>query len=136
MKNVVYVILGAIFGILLYKAEVVSWYRIYEMFLFKSFHMYGIIGSAIAVGGTSIYLLKKYKYISMTGEPIAIPDKKFSKGNIIGGIIFGLGWGLAGACPGPMFIMIGAGYSFMFIVLFSALAGTWVYAALKEKLPN
>lgn len=136
MKNVIYVILGAIFGILLYKAEVVSWYRIYEMFMFKSFHMYGIIGSAIAVGATSIYLLKKYKYISMTGEPISIPDKKFSKGNIIGGIIFGLGWGLVGACPGPMFIMIGAGYSFMFIVLFSALAGTWVYAALKEKLPN
>lgn len=136
MKNLVYVCLGAIFGILLYKAEAVSWYRILEMFMFKSFHMYGIIGSAIAVGATSIFILKKYKYKSMTGEPISISDKKFSKGNIIGGIIFGLGWGLVGACPGPMFIMIGAGYQFMIIVLASALVGTWVYSALREKLPQ
>ncbi len=136
MKNGVYVLLGAFFALLLYKAEAVSWYRVYEMFLFESFHMYGIIGSAIAVGASSVYLLKKYNKVAMSGEAISIADKKISKANIIGGVIFGLGWGLVGACPGPVFVMIGAGYNFMIIVLISSLIGTWVYALLREKLPH
>ena len=136
MRNSIYTLLGAIFGILLFKSEAVSWYRILEMFMFKSFHMYGIIGSAVMVGMVSIYLLKKNKAKSNTGEIISIPDKKLNKGNLIGGIIFGLGWGLVGACPGPIYVLIGCGYSFMIIVLLSALTGTWVYSAMREKLPH
>ena len=136
MMRVIYVVLGIIFGVTLFKSEAVSWYRIYEMFLFKSFHMYGIIGSAVVVGVLSIYLIKKNKLKSVSGEQIEIAPKKLSKGNIIGGILFGLGWGLVGACPGPIYVLIGAGYSFVLIIFISALAGTWVYSALREKLPN
>ena len=136
MKNSVYVLVGILFGVLLYKSEAVSWYRIQEMFMFKSFHMYGIIGSAVFVGATSIYLLKKFKKKSIEGELIQVADKKMSSANILGGIIYGLGWGLIGTCPGPIYILIGSGYTFMFIVLFSALVGTWVYSSMREKLPH
>ena len=136
MKNIVYVIFGMIFGVLLYKSEAVSWYRIQEMFMFKSFHMYGIIGSAVFVGAISLFLLKRNKTKCLTGETIQVADKKMGKSNLIGGIIYGLGWGLIGTCPGPIYVLIGSGYSFMFVVLFSALAGTWVYSALREKLPH
>jgi len=136
MMRFMYVILGIIFGITLFKSEAVSWYRIYEMFLFKSFQMYGIIGSAVAIGVVAVYLIKRSKCKSVSGEPIEVAPKKLSKGNIIGGVIFGLGWGLVGACPGPIYVLIGAGYSFVIIVFVSALVGTWVYSALRDKLPN
>jgi uncharacterized membrane protein YedE/YeeE len=136
MIRVIYTLLGVIFGVTLFKSEAVSWYRIYEMFLFKSFHMYGIIGSAVGVGIILLYVIKKQKAKSITGEQIELQPKKLSKGNIIGGILFGLGWGLVGACPGPIYVLIGAGYSFVFIIFISALAGTWVYSSLREKLPN
>lgn len=136
MMRFMYVILGIIFGITLFKSEAVSWYRIYEMFLFKSFHMYGVIGSAVAIGVVAVYLIKMRKCKSVSGEQIEVAPKKLSKGNIIGGVIFGLGWGLVGACPGPIYVLIGAGYSFVIIVFVSALAGTWVYSALRDKLPN
>ena len=136
MKNSVYVLVGILFGVLLYKSEAVSWYRIQEMFMFKSFHMYGIIGSAVFVGAASLYVLKKIKAKSLEGELIQVADKKMSSANILGGIIYGLGWGLIGTCPGPIYILIGSGYTFMFIVLFSALVGTWVYSSMREKLPH
>jgi uncharacterized membrane protein YedE/YeeE len=136
MKNSVYVLVGIFFGILLYKSEAVSWYRIQEMFMFKSFHMYGIIGSAVFVGATSVYVLKKIKAKSLEGELIQVADKKMSSANILGGIIYGLGLGLIGTCPGPIYVLIGSGYTFMFIVLLSALVGTWVYSSMREKLPH
>ena len=136
MKNSVYVLVGILFGVLLYKSEAVSWYRIQEMFMFKSFHMYGIIGSAVFVGAASLYVLKKIKAKSLEGELIQVADKKMSSANILGGIIYGLGWGLIGTCPGPIYILIGSGYTFMFIVLVSALVGTWVYSSMREKLPH
>jgi len=98
--------------------------------------MYGVIGSAVAIGVAAVYLIKKRKCKSVSGEQIEVAPKKLSKGNIIGGVIFGLGWGLVGACPGPIYVLIGAGYSFVIIVFVSALAGTWVYSALRDKLPN
>lgn len=135
MQKLLYTSIGVLFGILLFKSEAVSWYKIHEMFLFKSFHMYGVIGSAVAVGATSLWYLKKYQIKTLEGEAICVAPKKFSFGTIFGGIVFGLGWGLIGACPGPIYVMIGAGYPYMLLVLLSALLGTWTYAALREKLP-
>lgn len=136
MKNIKFLLVGALFGLVLTKTEAVSWFRIQEMFRFQSFHMYGIIGSAIAVGALSVFLIKKFKLKSLGGEEIVIPDKQFSKGQIIGGTIFGMGWALAGACPGPLYALLGAGYSTILVAIFSALLGTWVYSYLKPKLPH
>lgn len=136
MKNIKYLLVGALFGLVLTKTEAVSWFRIQEMFRFQSFHMYGIIGSAIAVGALSVWLIKRYQIKAINGEPIVIPNKQFSKGQIIGGTIFGMGWALAGACPGPLYALIGAGYSVVIAGLLSAIAGTWVYSYLKPKLPH
>lgn len=136
MKYIKYLLVGILFGIVLTKSEAVSWYRIQEMFRFQSFHMYGIIGSAIVVAMTSILIIKKYKIPALNGEAINIPDKQFNKGSIIGGTIFGMGWALAGACPGPLYALIGSGYSIILVVLFSALLGTWVYSFLKPRLPH
>ncbi len=136
MKNIKFLLVGALFGLVLTKTEAVSWFRIQEMFRFQSFHMYGIIGSAIVVGAISVYLIKKFKLKSMGGEEIVIPDKQFSKGQIIGGTIFGMGWALAGACPGPLYALLGAGYSTIIVAILSALLGTWVYSYLKPKLPH
>lgn len=136
MKNIKYLLVGILFGTVLTKTEAVSWFRIQEMFRFQSFHMYGIIGSAIAVGALSVWLLKKLKVKSINGEEIVIPDKQFSKGQIYGGIIFGMGWALAGACPGPLYALLGAGYSVIIVGLLSAMLGTWVYSYLKPKLPH
>ncbi|HLP33787.1 MAG TPA: DUF6691 family protein [Bacteroidia bacterium] len=136
MKNIKYLLVGILFGTVLTKTEAVSWFRIQEMFRFQSFHMYGIIGSAIAVGALSVWLLKKFKVKSINGEEIVIPDKQFSKGQIYGGIIFGMGWALAGACPGPLYALLGAGYSVIIVGLLSAMLGTWVYSYLKPKLPH
>lgn len=136
MKLIKYLLLGIIFGFIIIKAEVVSWYRIQEMFRFQSFHMYGIIITAIVVGMTSILLIKKMKAKTINGEEIRIEPKKFTWGIVIGGFIFGLGWAMTGACPGPLFALTGAGIYVMAIGLLSAIAGTYVYGILSEKLPH
>ncbi len=135
MKNLKYLVLGTLFGIILTKSEVVSWFRIQEMFRFQAFHMYGIIGSAVAVGLVAIQLIKRYRLKSIDGEAIKLTDKKFSPGVWIGGLLFGLGWALTGACPGPMFAQLGSGIPAAIVLILAALAGTWTYSALRERLP-
>jgi uncharacterized protein len=136
LSLVKYLIVGILFGIVFVKAEIISWYRIQEMFRLQSFFMYGVIGSAIAVGMLSIFLIKKFNVKTISGEPITIGNKEFRKGQIIGGFIFGLGWALTGACPGPLFAQIGSGFSVVAVTLLSAIAGTWVYGRFADKLPN
>ena len=138
MKNILkYLVVGFIFGIVLTKSEAVSWYRIYEMFQFQSFHMYGIISVAILVGVIGIQFIKRKNIKDIKGQPIVIEDNaKGSARYWIGGILFGLGWALVGSCPGPIFILIGAGFWTVFIVLFGALLGTYLYGLLKDKLPH
>ncbi len=136
MKNIKFLIYGIGFGIILTKAEVISWFRIQEMFRFQSFHMYGIIGSAIVVGALSIFILKKFKVKDSNGEEIMYLKKPFNRGFIIGGILFGLGWALTGACPGPIFALIGSGYSVFVITMIFALFGAWIYGLFQEKLPH
>ena len=137
MKYLKFLLVGIFFGIVLVKSEAVSWYRIYEMFKFQSFHMYGIIGSAVILGIISIQVFKKVKLKSTDGQEINFaPKEKQYRANILGGTIFGLGWALAGACPGPMFILVGTGVFTMLIVIAGALLGTFVYGVLKEKLPH
>lgn len=131
-----YLIAGILFGIILTKAEVISWFRIQEMFRFQSFHMYGVIGSAVVTGIISVFLIKKLNIKTLTGDPITFTDKTFNKGQIYGGLLFGAGWALTGACPGPIFATIGAGATAMIVVLFSAIVGTWVYGLVRDKLPH
>ncbi|WKN31163.1 YeeE/YedE thiosulfate transporter family protein [Porifericola rhodea] len=131
-----YMLVGIFFGIVFVKAEVISWYRIQEMFRLQSFHMYGVIGSAIITGIISIQLIKRFNIKTIHGEKIVLKDKEFRKGQIIGGFIFGLGWAITGACPGPLFAQIGSGYSVIIVTLLSAIAGTWVYGRFSHKLPN
>ncbi|GHE34053.1 DUF6691 family protein [Sphingobacterium griseoflavum] len=131
-----YLIVGIMFGIVFVKAEVISWFRIQEMFRLQSFHMYGIIGSAIMTAMISVFLIKKFQIKTLDGEPIKISPKKFNKGQIYGGLIFGLGWAMTGACPGPLFAQIGTGATVIVVTLCSAIAGTWVYGRLREKLPH
>lgn len=134
--NIKYLIVGLLFGIIFVKAEVVSWFRIQEMFRLQSFHMYGIIGSAVVVGIVSVWLIKKLNIKTIYGEPITIAPKKFNKGQIYGGLLFGFGWAITGACPGPLFAQIGTGATVIAVTLLSAIAGTWVYGLLREKLPH
>jgi uncharacterized membrane protein YedE/YeeE len=137
MKTLKYLITGIVFGIIMFKSEAASWFRIFEMFQFDSFHMYGIIGSALATGVIGIQLIKRLKLKSFSGEEIIIPPKaKGWKNYLFGGILFGLGWGLAGACPGPIFTLIGAGFLPLILVLAFAVLGTFVYGILKPKLPH
>jgi uncharacterized membrane protein YedE/YeeE len=136
MRNIKYLFTGLLFGIVLVKSEVISWFRIQEMFRLQSFHMYGIIGSAIVVGMISVLIMKRFKIKTLSGEPIIIPDKKFNWGNVYGGLIFGLGWAITGACPGPLFAQIGSGFLVISVTLLSAILGTWVYGAIREKLPH
>lgn len=131
-----YGVAGILFGIILVKAEVISWFRIQEMFRLQSFHMYGVIGSAVVVGIISVFLIKKFKLKSMDGETIKLEPKKFNKGQIYGGLTFGLGWALTGACPGPLFAQIGTGATVIIVTLFSAILGTWVYGRFRDKLPH
>lgn len=131
-----YVLVGMLFGIILIKAEVISWFRIQEMFRFQSFHMYGVIGSAVVVGAISVWIIKKFNIKTIYGEPIVIHTKEFNKGNIFGGLLFGFGWAITGACPGPMYALIGNGALVMGITLLSALAGTFVYGLIRNKLPH
>lgn len=134
--NLKYALVGIIFGIAFTKAEIISWFRMQEMFRLQSFHMYGVMGTAIAVGMLSLWLIKRYKVKTIYGEEIAFTPKKFNKGQIIGGLIFGLGWAMTGACPGPLFAQIGAGFFVIAIVLASAIAGTWVYGYFRDRLPH
>ena len=134
--NLKYLIVGILFGIVFVKSEVISWFRIQEMFRLESFHMYGIIGSAVIVGIISVFLIKKLNIKTIYGEPIKIAPKSFNKGQIYGGLIFGFGWAITGACPGPLFAQIGTGATVIIVTLLSAIAGTWVYGYLREKLPH
>ena len=137
MKSLKFLFVGFIFGIVLTKSEAVSWYRIYEMFMFQSFHMYGIIMVAIVVGVIGIQIIKRKNVKDIEGNPIVIADKE--KGSYrywIGGLFFGLGWALVGACPGPIFILLGAGFLPVIFVLIGALLGTFIYGVLKDKLPH
>jgi uncharacterized protein len=136
ISKVLLFMVGLIFGFTFIKAEVVSWFRILEMFRFESFHMYGVIGTAVVVGAFGVLLIKKLNLKSLSGQEIIIEKRPFTKGTVIGGLLFGLGWAITGACPGPIFALIGAGYPPFIVVLLSALAGTWVYGALKSKLPH
>jgi uncharacterized membrane protein YedE/YeeE len=134
--NIKYLIVGIMFGIVFVKAEIISWFRIQEMFRLQSFHMYGVIGSAVIVGMISVFLIKKFNIKTIDGETVVFHPKKFQKGQIFGGLIFGLGWAITGACPGPLFAQIGSGYVVVIATLLSAIAGTWTYGYFKEKLPN
>lgn len=134
--NFKYLLAGILFGIILVKAELVSWFRMQEMFRFQTFHMYGTLGSAVAVGMLSVWLIKKFRIKTIYGEEIDIHPKKFNKGQIYGGLLFGFGWAMAGACPGPLFALIGTGATVIIVALLSAIAGTWVYGLLRDKLPH
>lgn len=137
MKYIKFLLVGILFGIILSKSEVVSWYRIYEMFKFQSFHMYGVIGSAVAIGVVLMQLFKRGIIKDFQGNQINIkPKKKGFIRTFVGGSIFGLGWALVGACPGPMFVLIGHGAVAILIVLFSAIVGAFIYGTLSKKLPN
>ena len=134
--NLKYFVTGIWFGIILTKSQVISWFRIQEMFHLQRFHMYGVIGSAIGVGALSIFLIKKFHIRTIYGEPIHFVQTKFSKGQIWGGLIFGLGWALTGACPGPLFALIGTGAGVILVTFLSAVAGTWVYGLIRDRLPH
>lgn len=134
--HIKYLLVGVVFGIVFVKAEIVSWFRIQEMFKLQSFHMYGVIGSAVIVGAISVLIIKKSHLTSIAGEAINIPDKVFNKGQIYGALLFGIGWAITGACPGPLFAQIGTGATAVLVTLLSAIAGTWTYGLLREKLPH
>ena len=137
MKYLKFLIVGIVFGIVLVKSEAVSWYRIYEMFKFESFHMYGIIGTAIGTGVLLLLLSKQFKIKNIEGSIINVPPKERGLTRyILGGTLFGLGWALSGACPGPMYILVGTGVFSMLIVILAAILGTYAYGVLKDKLPH
>ncbi|MFM6915180.1 MAG: DUF6691 family protein [Aquirufa sp.] len=134
--NFKYLAVGIVFGVVFVKAEIISWFRIQEMFRIQSFHMYGVIGTAVVVGAISVFLIKKFKVKTIHGEEITFTDKKFNKGQIYGGLIFGLGWAVTGACPGPLFAQLGTGVLAISVVILSSIAGTWVYGRFRDKLPH
>ena len=137
MRQFFFLLIGVFFGIVMFKSEAASWFRIYEMFQFKSIHMYGIIGSALGFGVLITQGIKRFQIKSAFDESIVIPDKTKSFYRYsIGGIIFGLGWGLSGACPGPIFTLLGAGFLSIIIVLIFAILGTWFYGMIMHKLPH
>lgn len=132
-----YILAGLFFGFVAVKSEVVSWFRILEMFHFDSFHMYGIIGSAVVIGIISIQIIKRFQMKDMKGEQISVDDKEMTpKRYIIGGSLFGLGWALVGACPGPMYALVGNGYWIILVPMFFAFLGTMTYGMIREKLPH
>ncbi len=136
MKALKYILAGILFGIVMTKSEAISWYRIQEMFRFQSFHMYGIIGTAVAIGVVAVAIIKKFKLSDTDGSPILFPDKeKTWMRYILGGTIFGMGWALTGACPGPMFVNLGYGYFVFIVVIIAAIFGTYAYGFLMKKLP-
>lgn len=134
--NFKYLVVGLVFGIVFVKAEIISWFRIQEMFRLQSFHMYGVIGTAVVVAAVSVWLIKKFRIKTIHGEEIEFHSKKFNKGQIYGGLLFGSGWAVTGACPGPLFAQIGSGVLVIAVVVISAVAGTWTYGYFREKLPH
>jgi uncharacterized membrane protein YedE/YeeE len=134
--NLKYLFTGVFFGIILIKSEVVSWYRIQEMFRLQSFHMFGVIGSAVVVGILSVWLIRRFNIRTIHGEPIHFVKRKTNKGNIYGGLMFGCGWALTGACPGPLYALVGNGYTVVLVSLVSAIAGTWVYGLTRKHVPH
>ena len=137
MKLLKFLFIGILFGIIMTKSEAISWYRIQEMFRFQSFHMYGIIGSALLVGMSLLAWIKRVRLRTVDGDLIQFKDKNFSRYRyLFGGIIFGLGWALSGACPGPMFTLVGYGYGVFVVVILSAILGTYVYGRLRPYLPH
>lgn len=137
MKYIKFILTGVLFGIVLTKGEIISWYRIQEMFRFQGFHMYGVIGSAVVLGAIALFFAKKFGWKTIEGEKISPPEKtKAWKNYLFGGIIFGLGWALTGACPGPIYMLMGTGATVYAVVLISATFGTFVYGVLRDKLPH
>lgn len=133
-KNLPYLIAGVWFGVLLVKAEVISWYRIQEMFRFQSFHMFGIIGSAVVTAGVSYFLMRRFGIKSRQGDPVELPTRTFQGGQVWGSALFGIGWALTGACPGPLFAQFGSGWILSGLALASAIAGTWVFGLVRGKV--
>lgn len=131
-----YLLVGLAFGVVFVKAEIISWFRIQEMFRLDSFHMYGVIGSAVLVGMVSVFLIKRFNIKTLQGESVTIAPKTFNKGQIYGGLVFGLGWAITGACPGPLFAQIGSGFVVVGVTLLSAITGTWLYGYFRERLPH
>jgi len=136
MKNIKYLIAGIFLGIVFVKSEVISWFRIQEMFRFHSFHMFGVIGIAVLTSLISVQIIKRFSIKSISKDPIEIPNKKFSKGQLIGGVIFGVGWAITGACPGPLFAQLGSGTIVVTVSLLAAILGTWCYGKLRDHLPH
>lgn len=137
MRYIAYLAIGVFFGIVMFKSEAASWFRIYEMFHFGSIHMYGIIGSALVIGVIGVQIIKRKGIKPFDGSTMSLHDKERSITRyLVGGIIFGLGWALAGACPGPMYVLVGAGYGSILIVIFGAILGTFLYGLIKNKLPH
>jgi uncharacterized membrane protein YedE/YeeE len=134
--NFKYSLVGILFGVVFIKAEIISWFRIQEMFRLESFHMYGVIGTAVVVGAISVFLIKKFGIKTIHGEAITFTNKKFNKGQIIGGLCFGFGWAMTGACPGPLFAQVATGAYVVLVVIASALLGTWVYGKFRNQLPH
>lgn len=131
-----YLFVGILFGFVFVKAEIISWFRIQEMFRMESFHMYGVIGSAVVVGMSSLFIIRKFNIKTLDGEPVKVEPKTFQKGQIFGGLLFGFGWALTGACPGPLFAQVGTGATVIIVSLLSAIAGTYFYGKIKNHLPH
>ena len=136
MKHIKFILAGIFFGIVLTKGEAISWYRMQEMFHFQSFHMFGIFMTAIPVGAISLFLIKKLNIKTLSGNTVTVPNKTFHRGIIFGSLIFGFGWALTGACPGPLYAQLGSGVLVTVITLLSAVFGTWTYALMRERLPH
>jgi uncharacterized protein len=134
--NLKFFLAGIFFGIMLLKSEAISWFRIQEMFRLQSFYMFGVLGTAIATGMLSIQIIKKFKIKTIQKEPIVLRPKKFHKGIVYGGLLFGFGWALTGACPGPLFTQIGSGATVVLVTLLSAVGGTWTYGLIRDRLPH
>lgn len=136
LKHVFYLVAGTYLGVVFIKTEVIAWFRIQEMFRFESFHMYGIVFSAIVVGAISVQLIRRLEIRDREGRPIDLSGKTLNKGTVIGSILFGFGWALTGACPGPLYTLIGGGFPIMIVALLSAMAGAYVYGLLQSRLPH
>lgn len=136
MKNLKYLLVGVIFGLALTKGEAISWFRIQEMFRFESFHMYGIFMTAVPIGALSLIIIRRLRIKTFHGDPIEMPVKEYHHGVFIGSLIFGFGWAMTGACPGPLYAQIGSGYTVTIATLLAAIAGTWVFGLLEKYLPD
>ena len=137
MRRAGFFLVGILFGIIMTKSEVVSWFRVHEMFRFESFRMYGIIGTAVALSALLVYVMKKYKVKTLNGNTVTYTPMKMNiKRHLLAGTIFGMGWALTGCCPGPMFVLLGNGFLFLLLILFGAVLGTFTYGVVKDKLPH